>query len=247
VVGVSEGTPTEPPRGTRGGSGSPLFRPISAVLLIVAVVGVAIAAIMLAWTMAVAQSIADKATVIANSGRGINASTDSIVQLNRTNEAAESILASVKPLPAELTTISGAAGDINSVAGSINASAGSINTSASAINTAAKAINTSAVTILGNAKRINAVAGPINSVAKDINSEASRILDEAELVDRDALNINLTLQPTIRLARDIKGDADDIEHQAVEARQTSSCIADKLFAGPPASTGDCFDDKKGRG
>ena len=146
------------PTQRRGGSGGGIFNLVSVIVLIVAVLGVGVAAVLLARTMAVAQSINTKATTIAATGRGINTATDSIVLLNRTNEHAASILESAKPLEAVLTMIVNTAGEINTQAGSVNASAVSINDSAVGINASAGSINSSATTINSNAESINSSA-----------------------------------------------------------------------------------------
>ncbi|MCA1683667.1 MAG: hypothetical protein LC708_00830, partial [Actinobacteria bacterium] len=63
-----------------------------------------------------------------------------------------------------------------------------------------------------------------------INGQAAAILDVAQRIDVDARNINANLDETIGIAEDIEGDTTDIVGEAVEARQTSACIAEKLFA-----------------
>ena len=212
--------------GGRPGSGGGLFNIISAVVLIVGVLAVGIAAVLLARTLAVAHSISTKAAVIATTGRGINTATDSVIQLNRTNQTAASILNSAKPLQGALAGIVGTADEINALAGSINGSAGSINGSATGVNSSAGTINTSAVAIETNAVHINNSAGTINGLAKDINSRAADILDIAQRVDTDARHINEALDYTIGIAHAIKGDSSDIVGQAYRARTTSSCIAE---------------------
>lgn len=234
--------------GARGRSGG-LFTAVSLVVLVVAVLGVGVAAALLARTLAVAQNISDKAATIATTGRGINTATDSIIQLNRTNEAASSILESAKPLEGSLTTIVNSAGEINTLAGSINGSAGSINGSAGGINNSAGTINTSAIAINDNAGKILGNATTINGVATGINGKAAEILDVAQRIDVDAKNINTELDETIGIAKDIKGDTAAILREAIEARQTSACIAEKLnlvFLGSllnadNPSSGDCRD------
>jgi len=222
---------------------------VSLVVLVVAVLGVGVAAALLSRTLVVAQNISAKAATIATTGRGINTATDSIIQLNRTNEAASSILESARPLEATLTTIVNSAGEINNLAGSINGSAGSINGSATGINNSAGTINASATTINANAGKILGTATTINGVANGINGKAAEILDVAQRIDVDAKNINTELDETIGIAKDIKGDTGAILREALEARQTSSCIAEKLNLvilpapiGPGnAGSGDCRD------
>ncbi|HYZ08395.1 MAG TPA: hypothetical protein VE709_07355 [Pseudonocardiaceae bacterium] len=220
----------------RGSSGG-LFWLVSVVILVVVVLAVGLAAALLARTLAVASSINDKAAVIATTGMGINTATDSVIQLNRTNKTAESILTSAQPLEASLTTIVGFAGQINSLAASINDSAGSVNGTAGEINNSAGAINNSARTINASATAINQAVGPINRsvmsitrTASGINGQAAAILDVAQRIDVDAQSINNNLDETIGIAEAIEGDTSEIVREAVAARQTSGCIAEKLFA-----------------
>ncbi|MCA1671637.1 MAG: hypothetical protein LC799_05360 [Actinobacteria bacterium] len=206
-------------------------------MLVVVVLAVGLAAALLARTLAVAQSINEKAAVIATTGRGIDTATDSVIQLNRTNKTAESILVSAQPLQGSLTTIVDFAGQINSLAASINDTAGSINGTAGEINGSAGEINNSAKSVNASVTSINADAGNINRsvmsitrTAAGINGEAAEILDVAQRVDVDAQNINLNLDETIGIAEAVEGDTTDIVQEAVDARQTSACIAEKLFA-----------------
>ncbi|MBA2430396.1 MAG: hypothetical protein H0V55_11820, partial [Thermoleophilaceae bacterium] len=97
------------------------------ITLVVVVVLAGIAAALLARTVTAAQSISGKAERIATSGRGINLSTDSVVQLSRTNRTALSILDSARPLETQLTGVIDTAGGIDQAARSINSVAGDIN------------------------------------------------------------------------------------------------------------------------
>lgn len=214
--------------GGRTGSGGGLFTVVSTAVLILAVVAVGVAAVLLGRTLVVAHSISDKAAIIATTGRGINTSTDSVIQLSRTNTTAASILESAKPLEGVLTRIVNSAGEINTLAGGINGTAGAINGVATGIGNSAGAINTSAVTIGKNAGGILNSAGTINGVAKDIDGKAGDILDVAKKVNRDAKDINDSLDKTIDVAKDIRGDTGNIVIQGVRILVTSSCIAQKL-------------------
>ncbi|MCA1694831.1 MAG: hypothetical protein LC749_08915 [Actinobacteria bacterium] len=138
--------------GEPGGAG--LFNVVSVVMLVVGVLVIGIAAALLARTLAAAQSIDKKAQTIAENASNINFSTNSVIELNRTNELASSILSSARPLQGLLTTtdatardIAGLAKSINTTAGTIKATAGTVNGTASTINNAATGINTSVGTI----------------------------------------------------------------------------------------------------
>jgi hypothetical protein len=201
---------------------------VSVVILAVAVLAVGIAAALLARTMAAAQSINKKATTIAQTATGINTATDSVVQLNRTNATAASILKTAKPLEGQVGSIVGLAHDIDKLGKSINGSADAINGTAGAINATAGIINTTARDINTNAGNINATAGTINVTARGINSTAAAILDVSNRIDADAEAITVTLDRTLRVVGDIKTDTGNIVGQAVKAEHTSRCIAVKL-------------------
>jgi methyl-accepting chemotaxis protein len=209
-------------------------------MVVATLIAVAVLAVLLGRTLGVANSINDKAQVIATTGRGINTSTDSVIQLVRTNNTAKSILTSAQPLQGSLAQIVGTADDINVLAGSINTTAGAINNSATGINNSAGSIRTSATTIKGNVDRIDGTAGRINGLATNINSKAGDILDTALHIDSDAGDINHHLDDTIGISHDIHGDTKNIVGQADHARTTSSCIGAKLLAPPPFTTGDCM-------
>lgn len=142
-----------PRRHARSGEAG-LFNVVSVVILIVGVVVIGIAAALLARTLAAAQSIDKKAQTIAMNAGKINLATSSVIELNRTNELASSILSSTKPLQDLLDTvdvtardIAGLAKSIDTTAENIRATAGTVNGTATTIDNAATDINNSVGTI----------------------------------------------------------------------------------------------------
>ncbi|MGH3866083.1 MAG: hypothetical protein ACRDQ4_08080 [Pseudonocardiaceae bacterium] len=103
-------------------------------ILIVGVLVIGIAAALLARTLAAAQSIDKKAQIIAENAGKINVATNPVIELNRTNELASSILSSTKPLQGLLNTTDTTARDIAGLAKSINTSARTIEHTAGTIN-----------------------------------------------------------------------------------------------------------------
>ncbi|MGH3852661.1 MAG: hypothetical protein ACRDR6_04015 [Pseudonocardiaceae bacterium] len=198
------------------------------VILVVGVVVIGIAAALLARTLAAAQSIDKKAQTISGGAGSIDVATNSVVQLNRTNELAASILQSAKPLQGLLNTADSAASAIDGVAKSINATAGTINGSAATINGTAQTINGSAKSISTNVGTINGTAFAINSTAKGINARAAAILDVAQRIRVDAANINDAVSGTISIARNIKIDSGNIVNQAINAELTARCVDAKV-------------------
>jgi methyl-accepting chemotaxis protein len=198
------------------------------VILIVGVLVIGIAAALLARTLAAAQSIDKKAQTIAGNAGNINVATNSVVELNRTNEVAASILQSAKPLQGLLTTADATARDIDGLAKSINGTAGTINGTAGTINGVATTINSTATGINGSVGTINGTAFTINSTARGIDNRASAILDVANRIDVDAANINDALSRTVVIAHNIRTDSGNILNQAIRAELTSRCIDAKV-------------------
>ncbi len=124
---------------------------------------IGIAAALLARTLAAAQSIDKKAQTIAISADKINVATDSVTELNRTNEVASSILSSAKPLEDLLNTLDATARDIASLAESINTTTGTVEATAGTINSTATTIDNTATDINNSVGTINATTGGTGS------------------------------------------------------------------------------------
>jgi len=214
--------------------------------VVVAVVIVAglVSVSLLARTARAANRINHKAENIAKTGQGINTATDSVIQLNRTNETASSILNSAKPLEGKLAqvitlaqsvdglakSINGTAGTINNTGGNINGTASVINGSAVKINGTAKTIGGTAKAISGSANSINGSATTINATAGAINTQAAAILNVAKRINDDVAQINTNLDGTISLAQAIKGDTANILTEAKTAERYAACIDKRIGA-----------------
>lgn len=193
------------------------FTLVSIIALGVVLLATGTAAALLARTMNEAVSINDKAAAISEAGQGINTATDAVIQLNRTNETAGSILSTAEPLEGQLSEIVALAKDIDKLGKSINGTAGTINETAG---------------------QINNTAGTIGSTAGGINSEAAEILDVAERIDFDVAQINKNLDTTIGIAERILGDTGNIITQARNAH-TNACNIDAKLNGEQSSDGHC--------
>lgn len=140
-------------------AGAGLFNVVSIVILIVGVLVIGIAAALLARTLAAAQSIDKKAqTIAANAGK-INIATNPVVELNRTNELASSILSSAQPLQGLLDTTDATARDIAGLAKSIDKTARTIETTAGTVNGTAATIDNTAGGINHSVGTINDTTG----------------------------------------------------------------------------------------
>ncbi|MDP2711941.1 MAG: hypothetical protein Q8O56_12040 [Solirubrobacteraceae bacterium] len=240
------------PSGASGG-----VQGVNVIILVLVAASVTIAAGLLAETVNTARAIDTKAKSIRDTGIGINTATDSIAQLQRTNETASSILRTAQPLDGVLTrivqrarSINNDATSIDSLASTILSTAGTINTSATTINGAARSINNTAGEINTTAKSIDGVAGGINDVAGTINRTAtsirtiagpgSGILGIAQIIDRDASVIVGGLTETLGIARGIKTDSGNILGDSVAILDTAGCIDNKLnIGGGNANRQDC--------
>lgn len=243
--------PTGPsrPSGSRGG-----VQGVNLIILILVAVSVTIAAGLLAKTVNTARSIDGKAKSISATGGTINASTDAIAELVKTNRIAGSILKTASPLEGVLdkiearaksinsdaTSIDGLASSILSTAGTVNTTATSIDGSANSINAVAGEINGSASDIAGVANGINSVATTINRSARTINGIAgpSGILGIARRIDDDANDITSAANRAIALAQAIKVDSGLILEVSDQIVDTASCINYKL-PGPNKPPNQC--------
>ena len=184
------------------------------VTLVVVLLVVVAAVALLQRTLSNAREINNTASSIAENGRGINLSTDSIVTLDRTDQLGQSIRATADPLVGQLDTIVGLAGTISSKADSITNSA--------------LAINSSAVTINGSGASINNSAG-------GINGQLGEILGLAGSISEGVAQINRNVSDTIGIGRSVLTDADNILVQANAAVRNAGCINRSLGG----STTDC--------
>jgi len=205
------------------------------VALGVALLVVLAAALLATWLLIrvadAARDIDAKAERIERNGRGINASTDAVLQLRRTNRLARSILESARPLDRKLARIVTLARRIDGTSAQIDRTAATIDAVAGGIESDARAINAVAAAIEGT-------AGGIEGSATGIDAEGARILTVARLIDRDTLLINTNLDGTIRLARMIDGDTGRILDQALAAHQNAACI-DRRTGGRSGFDGHC--------
>jgi uncharacterized protein YoxC len=206
-------------------------------LVTVAIVAVAFSTvvILLQRTTSTANSIDAKAKHIARTGQGINVATDSVIQLNRTNETAASILTTAQPLQGKLDSIvqlaqsiDGHAGSILGTAKTINGTGATVNGTAGTINKTAKTINATAGDIHATALAIDGTAGKINGTAKDINAQAAAILDVAKRINTDVGAINQSIDTTLGIVQGVKGDTGNILGQAQLADKLAKCIDQRL-------------------
>ena len=230
-------------RSSRVGAGQ-VGAAVVANLMTVAIVAVAFGTVvvLLQRTTSTANSIDHKAKHIAKTGQGINTATDSVIQLNRTNATAASILETAQPLQGKLDqivqiaqSIDGHAGSILGTAKNINGTGATVNGTAGTINKTAKTINGTAADIHATALAIDATAGKINGTAKDINAQAAAILDVARRINGDVAAINNSIDTTLGIVSAVKGDTGNILGQAQTADHLAKCINDRLGTGNPAA------------
>jgi methyl-accepting chemotaxis protein len=228
---------------TRYGNESGAVAVVNVVAIAVVVVATLMSFALLARTTSAANRIEVKAQRIAKTGQGINTATDSVIQLNRTNETAASILTTATPLEPKLAEIVRLAVSVNGLATSIdgtaktsNGTGGKINGTAGTINKTAKEINATAGAIQASAVSIDGTAGTINKTAKDINAQAAAILDVGKRIDADVASINKLIDSTLGIVTAVKGDTGNILLQANDADRLAKCINDRI---PPGNANAC--------
>ena len=158
--------------------------------LIVVVIVVAIAVVLLTRTALTALSINDKAESIAQTGRGINASTDAILQLDKTNQLGVSILETSKPLVGQLDRIVAVARSIDGLATSITGHAVNINSDISGINAQTTGILATANSINRGVEQINPSVDTTIGLARDIKLTLDDILRVERAINHNAVAIN---------------------------------------------------------
>jgi len=186
-----------------------------ALLALVLVVTV-VAVILLTRTLVQARNINAKAENIAETGRGINASTDAIMQLNFTNQYGDNIEATAAPLVPRLNTIIDLAKSINGKA---------------------TTITQSAVTINSTAKTIGNSGGSINNSARGIEANTSGIIPIAESIRGGVVTINQNVMQTIGIAEAVRTDVRNILGEAGTAVRRSACIDRKTALGSHGNPG----------
>jgi methyl-accepting chemotaxis protein len=243
IVAKKGGRALSARRSTRVGAGQTGNAVVSN-LVTIAIVAVSLLTLvtLLQRTTSVADSIDAKAKRISKTGQGINTATDSVIQLNRTNETAASILATAEPLQGKLDqivkvaqSIDGRAGSILGTAKDINGTGARVNGTAGTINKTAKDINGTAGAIHATALAIDGTAGKINGTAKDINAQAAAILDVAKRINGDVAAINQSIDTTLGIVGAVKGDTGNILVQAQTADHLAKCIDQRLGAGNPSA------------
>ncbi len=193
------------------------------VLLVIVLIVTVVAVALLTRTWINLRNINAKASNIAQTGRGINASTDAIIQLNTTNDLGNSIEETAKPLEGQLNVVVGLANSINNKATSITASA---------------------VTINGTAKTIGGSGSSINGSAVGIERSTSAIVPIVQSIRGGVETINENVASTIGIAQAVQKDVGDILGQANRAVRNGACIDNKtsaagLIVGPSVNDPDC--------
>jgi methyl-accepting chemotaxis protein len=152
----------------------------------VAVVGLGIVLYLVVRTEAVAGRIFKKADSIDKNAITINNATDAVLLLKHTNEVADSIFETAKPLDGMVATIVG-------LATSIDTSASSIDGTAAGIVGTASQINEEAGSILGHAKSINTGVTEINRLLDRTVGLAKAIKSDTAAITTWATNIQFNL------------------------------------------------------
>jgi len=221
-------------------SSSPLLQ---TVVLVIVLAATGVTALLLARTMRATDRINLKAKTIARTGQGINEATDSVIQLNRTNETAASILASTQPLAGDLSAMVDQAKALDALSGSLDASTGAINATvaqllgaangmsatAADINATTKKIAASSADVDATTKTVGVTTGALNATAKGINASLAGLLDVSRKVDNDVKLINQRLDTGLALDKALKVDTGNLLAQVALTQRYSACLDRKVF------------------
>ncbi len=160
-----------------------------AIVLVLVLIVVAVTVLFLTRTLLIGMSINEKAEDIAQTGRGINAATDAILQLDRTEGFGRTIHESTDPLEGKVNRIVAQATSIDNTASSINNSATSIGGSATSIGSAVADIQRLAQLVDRDARLINEnvsgtrrIAADIGNVLVGVNNALARTEANAERI-----------------------------------------------------------------
>ena len=159
----------------------------SVVLVIVAVALAAVLVNRVAWT---ADAINKKAGNIAKTAAPINVATDAVLNLDKTNQLAGSILNTAKPLEGKLAEIVRLAQSVDRLAISINGSAADIDTTAKGINADATTIIATARSIDRGVKQIITNLNQTLGIVGEIKSDSGNILGQANTAHKEAACID---------------------------------------------------------
>ncbi len=146
------------------------------IVLVVVLIVVAVTVVFLTRTLLIGMSINEKAEDIARTGRGINAATDAIMQLDRTEGFGKTIHASTDPLEGKVNRIVALAASIDNTASSINNSATSIGGSANAIGGSVASIQNLARLVDRDAALINRNVRAVINTAQAINGDLDNVI-----------------------------------------------------------------------
>ena len=159
----------------------------SVVAVLVATLLAAVLVNRVAWT---AESINKKAENISKTATPINEATDAVLNLDRTNELAGSILATAEPLQGKLAEIVRLAKSVDGLAISINSSATTVDGTAKSINGDAAGIVSTAQSIDRGVKQIISNLNTTLGIVASVKGDSGNILGQAQLAHRLAACID---------------------------------------------------------
>lgn len=161
--------------------------------VVAAIVTVLLAGVLVnrvAWT---AEAINKKAGNIARTAVPVNEATDAVLNIDRTNELAGSILATAQPLEGKLAEIVRLAQSVDRLAISINERAGEIDGTAASINGEADTILSTARRLDSGVKQIVANLDTTLGILVPVTADADNILALAREAHKQAACIDQTL------------------------------------------------------
>ena len=216
---------------------------LNLVVLLVVLGATTLTGVLLARTMRATDGINAKVQNIARTGQGINTATDSVIQLNRTNQFTASILASTQPLAGDLTamvdhakaldalsgSLDGSTAAINGTVAELLATANGMNATAAEINTSTKKLAASSAEVEGTTREVAATTGTLNATAKGINAHLADLLEATRKLDGDVVEINKRVAIGLDLDRAIRIDTGNLLTQVNLTQRYVACIDRKVM------------------
>jgi hypothetical protein len=192
-------------------------------VVVVAVVAL-VATTLLVRTERNAAHIRTHTARIAASARGINTSTDAIMQLTQTNERISAVLAAIAPVAGPVHRIDAQSARIADLLGAIRARTAAIESSSASIDHSAAGIRTGTTGLTTDVTTVRTRVAGANIDAAAMLAELGRIRAGIDLLNTD-------LPAAEAVLRGILADTGDLLHALGNTEHFASCIDNGLNGG----------------
>jgi nanoRNase/pAp phosphatase (c-di-AMP/oligoRNAs hydrolase) len=192
--------------------------------VVVVAVGALVATTLLVRTERNAAHIRTHTARIAASARGINTSTDAIMQLSRTNERISAVLAAIEPVATPVHRIDAQSVQIADLLTAIRTRTSAIETSSASIDHSAGGIRTGTTGLATDVTTVRTRLASANTDAAAMLTELNRIRAGIDLLNTDLPAAEAVLRGILADTGNLLGALGTTEHYA-------ACIDDGLNGG----------------